>query len=350
MTKTCIIDVGANGGDFLFQVAARSPSMAVIGIEPIPELYDQLKVKKESLNLFNVELLKKAINTNEGFENFHVARHADWGVSSLLNFDSENLTKNEYWSQRSDLYFEDEIEVEVTRLDAYLKEAGYSHIDFIKIDAQGVDIKVLESLGDLLKNVDAGMLEAPTTPNSALYCNEPTLKDVLIFLERNNFEPYAIKPNDPACAEVNIFFNRVGLDWQEIESRLNLRGIPIYDGKHYWHTPSSSPTDPAGDSATMSVISTLSAENSAAWTRVAHWQAEANFFKEKAQALSLEAKGTSLGLNNLHQSPSSQLQVNTSEYNNLLSENNSLKSQIEAIHRSTSWRLTAFLRTLRKLF
>lgn len=343
MTKTCIIDVGANRGDFLFQVAARSPSVTVIGIEPIPELYDELAIKKDSLNLPNIELLKKAINTSEGFAKFHVARHADWGVSSLLNFDSDNISKNEYWAQRSDLYFEDEIDVEITRLDTFLIEAGYNHIDFIKIDAQGVDIKVLESLGDLLKNVDAGMLEAPTTRGAALYSNEPTLKDVLDFLERNGFEPYAIKPNDPACAEVNVFFNRVGLDWQEIENRLNLRGIPIYDGKHYWHVPSSSATTPPKNP------DITSAENSAAWARVAHWHAEAISFKEIAETLSLELKGKSLGLSELGHSSNSHSQATTGEYSNLVRENNSLKSQINAIHKSTSWKATAFLRALRKL-
>ncbi|MHA6129398.1 FkbM family methyltransferase [Pseudomonas fluorescens group sp. PF-1] len=343
MTKTCIIDVGANGGDFLFQVAARSPSVTVIGIEPIPELYDQLAIKKDALNLSNIALLKKAINTTEGNAKFHVARHADWGVSSLLDFDSDNISKNEYWAQRSDLYFEDEIEVEITRLDKFLIGAGFSHIDFIKIDAQGVDIKVLESLGDLLKNVDAGMLEAPTTRGTALYSNEPTLKDVLDFLEKNGFEPYAIKPNDPACAEVNVFFNRVGLDWQEIENRLNLRGIPIYDGKHYWHAPSASAITP---SKTPDISS---AENSAAWARVAHWHAQATYFSEIAETLSLELKGKSLGLSELNHSKSSHSQDTTSEYSNLARENNSLKSQIDAIHKSTSWRVTGFLRALRKL-
>ena len=353
MTNTCILDIGANNGDFLFKIAERCPSIPVIGFEPIPELYDGLAIKKETLGLTNVDLMQTAVNTNAGVAKFNVARHADWGISSLLEIDSSSVSKNEYWSKRPDIYFDQSIEVNVQRLDEILLASGYDHVSFIKIDAQGVDLKVLESLGSFLANVDAGMLEAPTTSKSALYSNESNLHEVLNFLEKNGFEPYAIKPNDPACNEVNIFFNRVGLDWQEIESRLNLRGIPLYDGKHYWHIPSAEASATATEAASISIQHELSrarhifAENSAAWTRVAYWKNEASVLQQKADDLSSALKKYGLDLGD---SPNTADATDTAGHYALLRQQNiALKSEIAAIHQSTSWKVTAILRAIRKL-
>ncbi len=340
MPKTCILDVGANSGDFLFPVAARSPSISVIGIEPIPELFEELGARREVLNLLNVELRCTAIDTAPRSARFNVARHADWGVSSLLEFDRQSLADDEYWALRSDLYFDEAIDVKVVRLDALLEEAGYDHVSFIKVDAQGVDLRVLESLGALLPCVDAGMLEAPTTRNSALYTDEPSLHDVLTFLDEHGFEPYAIKSNDPACAEVNVFFNRRGVDWREIETKLNLRGVPLYDGKHYWHVPSSSPTLLPGDPVSQSVQQDLDlarhyvAENRAAWSRVVHWQKEVLHLQHKASELTQQL---------------AQLKVENASLPHIRNTNLHLRLEIEAIHRSMSWKTTAPLRAFKKL-
>lgn len=351
MTKTCILDVGANNGDFIFKVAERSPHIPVLGFEPTPELFEGLEAKKETLDLPNVELLKLAINTTSGVANFHVAKHADWGVSSLLDFDKSSLSENEYWAQRQDLYFDQDIQVEVARLDDVLLAAGYDHISFIKIDAQGVDLKVLESLGTLLSKVDAGMLEAPTTHKSALYSGEPTLNEVLVFLERHGFEPYAIKPNDPACAEVNVFFNKIGLDWQEIEERIGLKGIPLYDGKHYWHVPAPSAALPPGDPVNISILQELArarhvvAENSAAWARVMYWKNETEVLRKENERLSLDLNSQAL---HIKRPSSSTVTSSTSDDGALLAEVESLKSEISAIHQSTSWRITSFLRAIKR--
>ncbi|MFJ2713330.1 FkbM family methyltransferase [Pseudomonas sp. NPDC087346] len=343
MTKTCILDIGANNGDFLLPVATRSPGIPVIGIEPIPELYRALEEKKDSMCLSNIKLLKAAIDVTPCRTTFNVARHADWGVSSLLPFNASSITNDEYWKERSDLYFDEVIDVDVIRLDSLLEREGYDHISFIKIDAQGVDLRVLESLGEYLPSVDAGMLETPTTSATSLYNGEPALFEVLSFLDKNGFEPFAIKSNDPACAEVNVFFNRKGVSWREVEDNLKLRGVALYDGKHYWHVASDSPTLPPGDPVSLSIQQELArarhyvAENSAAWARVLYWKAEATKIKNQ---LDSELRGVA----GSHCAEVS----STDENNRLRYENNFLKSHIEAIHRSTSWKLSAPLRALKK--
>jgi FkbM family methyltransferase len=255
----------------LFPVAERSPDIRVIGVEPIPGLVEYLRNKSLALELDNIEVWPYAIDTEARTAKFNLSLVNQSGVSSLLDFDAETLARHEYWAQRSDLVMDEGIEVEVRRLDELLSAAGIERVRFVKIDAQGLDLNVLESAGAFTECIDAGVLEVPTVHNARLYEGEPTLRDALDRLDTLGFEVYAIKPNDPATAEVNIFFCRNGVDWRELETTLHLRGIPLYDGKHYWHHPSESPQprelapqDSVAD-AGQAIDREIRVENAMAW-------------------------------------------------------------------------------------
>lgn len=234
-----VIDVGANQGGFALEVAARNPELQVISFEPIPQLSEQIVALARARELFNVVVLPMAIDAAERTAVFHVADHADLGVSSLLELDHVRIARDEYWSTRQDLYFDSTIDVAVTRLDSVPTVIHAGRIRFIKIDAQGVDLAVLESLGAQLGRVDAGMLEVPATRDSRLYANEAhDLQSATLRLIELGFRIYAIKPNDHASNEFNVYFCRPDVDHQEVERALQLRGIQLYDGKHFWHEPS----------------------------------------------------------------------------------------------------------------
>lgn len=235
-----VIDVGANQGDFSIEIAKRNPDLFVVAIEPIPALCTQIQNHAQDAQLDNVIVEQVAIDTAERESTFHVADHHDLGVSSLLPFKQKGISQDEYWKHREDLYFDKEITVKVRPLSAVLGPWAPRSIKFIKIDAQGLDIDVLDSLGPYLEITEAGMLEVPATSHNALYEGENhDLGSALSHLARYGFEPYAVKPNDHAANEYNIFFCKKGMTAVEIESTLRLRGIHLYDGKHYWHNPSN---------------------------------------------------------------------------------------------------------------
>jgi len=357
MANTCILDIGANNGDFLFTLAARLPAMPIIGIEPIPELFNMLDTKRIELNLTSVSLKQVAINQVECQTRFNVARHADLGVSSLLDFDTTSLEKNEYWAGRTDLYFDEKIVVDVIRLDTLMEQSGLDHVSFIKIDAQGVDLNVLASFGKYLPAVDAGMLEVSTTHNSVLYQGEPLLHDVLAFLEEHNFEPYAIKSNDPACAEVNVYFIRKGLDWNSLEERLQLRGVPLYDGKHYWHVPSATPALPPEATAPIAHNEVararhLAAENAASWARVVFWKSEAMRLRSEQKDLVMqmaEQKNETTARRFVAPAAPGDADALAAETVKLRNNAQLMEAEISALRTSTSWRVTAPLRAFKTL-
>ncbi len=243
-----ILDVGANEGDFALALALGNPGLQVLAFEPIPTLAASIVARAAASKCRNLSCRQIAIDDTSRQAVFHIADHHDRGVSSLMEFDKTGIDANDYWRERADLYFSYDLNVQVSRLDEVLAPAPPARIRFIKVDAQGVDLAVLHSLGALLDRVEAGMLEVPATRFTRLYDKEDIdLRAALVFLDGHGFDVHAIKPNDPAINEFNVMFHRRGLDWRALEQELGLRGLPLYDGRHFWHMPADRLMTPEAD-------------------------------------------------------------------------------------------------------
>lgn len=237
-SKNLILDIGANEGLFSLEIAQLNLDHTILAFEPEPTLSQQLKMKAENSGIKNHKVIEKAISETNGNADFYVSNLGDWGTSSLYTFCQDHVSHDEYWSLRTDLKHTRKITVETIRLDTFLNEVNYDSISFIKIDAQGADLKVLLSMGNHIKNVKAGMLEVVGVKEKALYADESDdLKMALNFLNENKLQVYSIKPNDHAANEFNIFFRRPDVDIAELESRLSLKQLKMYSGKDFWHFP-----------------------------------------------------------------------------------------------------------------
>ena len=232
-----IIDIGANHGEFAFEIAKRNPDVRVLAFEPEPHLFAMLK----KADLKNVTPFDVAITSKQGIADFNVSHIGDWGVSSLLNFNQENIKNDCYWRHRADLKsFDEKIQVRTDTLENILSKENFDEESFIKVDTQGFDLIALKSAGRYLKKIQAGMIEAVSTPDKSLYAgDECDLYHALNFFHSNNFKVYRIKPNDHACNEMNIYFCRTDISAEQIEHDCHLKNLHIYDGKDYWFFPSN---------------------------------------------------------------------------------------------------------------
>lgn len=202
-----IIEVGANNGSDTERFASLEDSR-VIAFEPVPA-----EISHSSRALLglcqrrpNITWVKKAVSDFNGRAKFNISAISGWGCSSLLEFKNDIL---KHWPNRFDIAKTGEIDVEVTRLDTYLDEiGGLDSIDHIHIDAQGADLKVLQSLGKYLALVKQGCVEAAKTSEVAIYHNQHTIQDVKDFLESNDFIIQEIKGNDGEGNEFNIYFSK----------------------------------------------------------------------------------------------------------------------------------------------
>lgn len=310
MSSELVIDVGANHGEFSLALAQKSPSTRVVAVEPIPELALSLSRAAAAAKLHNHEVIEVAVGLVAGTQILNIAEIGDSGVSSLLDLDGEGISADEYWQHRSDLSFAKQLPVKVITLAELITDLGVDTIDFLKIDAQGLDIDVLRSAGAEVAIIKAGMLEVPTTLSKRLYGEEKQdLRMALDCLHEWGFEVYGIKPNDPACNEVNVFFAQAGVDPSVVESRLGLRGLDIYDGKHFWAIPSSSFDEYSRNTAAFAASDRASTELAVLKGRLQSVQTELNRvrgdsssreFRDLAASLSeLQSASENLRLRNM---------------------------------------------------
>lgn len=235
-----VVDVGANNGAFSHDLARAFPDATIIAIEPIPDLAARMWRAAKKMDIHNIVVVQLGVDEVCREARLNVARHADWGVSSLLKFKEDNLKNDPYWSRRSDLYHEDEITIRTVPLEAILQYFGVKSVEFLKVDTQGFDLKVVRSLKSYVKSVRGGMVEAASCDYTRLYDGgEETLLEILPELDRLGLKIYAVKPNDRGANEYNVYFHAPGQNWKALEKELDLLNNGIYGGKYYWNNPSN---------------------------------------------------------------------------------------------------------------
>jgi FkbM family methyltransferase len=195
--KNVIVEVGANYGNDTARFV-QDKNNEVWAFEPTPELVDHLKDKfKDDKNFY---LIDKAVDIEEGKRIFNIAGGGDWGCSSLYEF-TEDI--HEKWQGRPDFNITHTVEVDTIRLDTFIVNNNIKKIDYLWIDAQGNDFRVLKSLGEKLDIVKEGKCEGSHTVD--LYKTEDNkVVDIVKWLEDKNFECNVIPDNVNKEADVHF--------------------------------------------------------------------------------------------------------------------------------------------------
>ena len=200
-----IIEVGANRGVDT-ENWIKDQNNQIYAIEPTPQLCSTLWDKFSKYN--NFHLIQAAIDLDNGWKKFNIAGQGDWGCSSLYEF-NDDLEKN--WPGRTDFVVTDKINVLCLRLDTLLKISNIKHVDYLWVDAQGNDFRVLQSLGDKIYNVNQGRCEVAY--NVELYKGTDNRIDIVKpWLESKGFtvtvEPDRMNKVDKQHKECDLVFTR----------------------------------------------------------------------------------------------------------------------------------------------
>lgn len=213
VSQTICIDVGShNGADAIKLYSIFSTK--VYGFEPHPRFF--ALTTKNCSQFSQIEILPFAVSDKD--EKFVILNESRGDMShSILPFKSEDKL-NKYWPNCGDVHPSGHsFRVPMTRLDTFLKSRHHTpdtlNIAYLHVDAQGVDLEVLKSLGEFLPCIKTGVVEAATTSDTASYEGQQgTLAVLKKFLEENGFKINATVPYDTQSAlpcEQNIFFSRL---------------------------------------------------------------------------------------------------------------------------------------------
>ena len=146
-------------------------------------------------DLENFNVINKAVCLQNGSTDFYICKNC--GASSILEFKPTDVLIQHWGENRQDIHYSGEkYIVDTIRLDTFIEENGLEkeQIDFIHIDAQGVDLECLISLGKYINNVVEGVVETVINKEKGIYINQSlnTLENIEKFLkEKPYFKRYS---------------------------------------------------------------------------------------------------------------------------------------------------------------
>jgi FkbM family methyltransferase len=169
-----VIDVGANRGQFTVAVSEIMKPDIVHSFEPLPE--EGEKLEKACRQYPQVTVHHLALGAREAVTELHINAHTQ--SSSLLALGDRHLDVFPAATAQQD------VRVNVARLDQVLSPMGMLPECLLKVDTQGFEMEVIEGAGALLDHIDWLIAELSFRP---LYDGEHTFLEVVGRLETMGF-------------------------------------------------------------------------------------------------------------------------------------------------------------------
>ncbi|TDQ19585.1 FkbM family methyltransferase [Algoriphagus boseongensis] len=152
-----ILDVGANHGTWTRDVITIFPEANFILIEPQAQLEKSIEDLKES---FKVRFFSIGLGNENCIREFSINESDD---SSSFNRSKTNLKGYDFIGSKM---------IQMRKLDSFLNEENIPIPDLVKIDAEGLDMEVLEGASSIFGITQVIFLEASihqkTFPNSLI--------------------------------------------------------------------------------------------------------------------------------------------------------------------------------------
>jgi FkbM family methyltransferase len=186
----CVLDVGANNGQFAQRLRHSGYTGHIISFEPVPRFVDAMRTLAADDDKWTVHQL--ALGSTEGSLPLRVQR----SFSSLL-------TSTDYGKQRFATLREfadtDQIEVPIRRLDSMIDELLAPLVQggtadprvFLKMDTQGFDLEVFRGLGDRTEHIVALQSEIALL---MIYQQMPRMPEALAVYEAAGYELTGLYP------------------------------------------------------------------------------------------------------------------------------------------------------------
>ena len=212
-------DVGADDGYHGILFAFLNPKIKVFAFEPIKGSKKQiLKNLHKVENFFNIKInnykiINSAISDFNGSKTFY---EANYKVGSSLLKPKKKLDK--FWTESKDLLIKEvskgikmkkKYKVKVLTLERFCKSNSIKIINYLHIDAQGNDLRVINSLKKYKKFLLEGVVEVPKNNKLKIYVNEHTYKDLKKKFKLWKFKITNIEEVQKNYPSLNIYFKNM---------------------------------------------------------------------------------------------------------------------------------------------
>jgi FkbM family methyltransferase len=174
----CILDVGANRGQFALFARSRYPAARVISFEPLPRA--AAKFDLVFANDPDVKLIRAAVSRERGTLTMHVTEHDDSSSAlSLGNAQREIFNSREV----------EQCTVRCGPLGDFIAEDDLGRRNLLKIDVQGFELEVLRGAEGMLGRFAAIYCELSFVE---LYVGQALAKEITDFLAGHGYRSAGI--------------------------------------------------------------------------------------------------------------------------------------------------------------
>lgn len=190
-----VVDVGANVGQFSRAALARWPAATVIAFEPLADAAVQLRQALEGFP--RAEVHEVALGDEDGSVTFHPH---DYTLSSSVLPVRDEVRGRRWAVERPP------IEVPLRRLDTVLGERRLASPVLVKLDVQGLELKVLAGATGVMDQVDAVVLEQSF---ERFYEGQPLFTESNRFLETSGWRlarPLDWRREDGRVVEIDCLY------------------------------------------------------------------------------------------------------------------------------------------------
>ncbi len=202
-----IFDIGSCEGEDSIKYSRIFPFSKIYAVEALPSNLPLLKGNLDKYAVFNVEILPFALSNNKGISKFYVSSgkpdeqpdNLDWDFG---NKSSSLLPPDKHLETAPWLKFQSVIDVETRTIKDICTEKRIDYIDFIHMDVQGAELKVLEGAEDILEKVKVIWLEVESI---TLYENQPLKPDIEEFMQQHSF--YKVKDTVNSISGDQLYIN-----------------------------------------------------------------------------------------------------------------------------------------------
>ena len=215
-------DVGADDGFHGILFAFINPKIKVFAFEPIRGskkiILGNLKKTEKffGIKIHNYGLINSAVSDYNGFTTFY---EAEYKVASSLLKPKKKLDK--FWTKSEDLLIKTvtkglktkkKYKVKVITLENFCKKNSIKIINYLHVDAQGNDIRVIKSLKNFRKCLIEGVVEVPKSEKLKIYNKEHSFKFLKKKFNDWKFKITKIEEVQKNYPSLNIYFKTNNID------------------------------------------------------------------------------------------------------------------------------------------
>ncbi|MEO1258406.1 MAG: FkbM family methyltransferase [Bacteroidota bacterium] len=148
--KPVIIEAGAHDGRDTVVMSKKWPAGFIYAFEPVPFLFQNLIERTSGLQ--NVKVSSFALNDQCGKKKLYLSSGRSDASSSLL----KPLAHLQF---HPDVFFEQSVTIKTTTIESFLKKENIDQVDFMWLDIQGMELKVLKASKEMLERVRCIFIE-----------------------------------------------------------------------------------------------------------------------------------------------------------------------------------------------